>query len=181
MRQRRLLFGAAVAVLLLASFAAGLYFSQRPKGDSGSAQPESAAIEKLLTTPFTDLSGSKTTLSHLKGKPLIVNFWATWCPPCLKEMPVFSNLQEKHPNVQFVGIAADTMDNVQNFVAKQKLSYPILIAADGVVSLMAELGNSRNGLPFTLSIDANGRPRHSKLGGLSETETERIIAELSGN
>lgn len=178
MRQRRLLFG-AVAILLLASFAAGIHFSQRQDA-SGPPQPGKTAVEKLLTTPFTDPGGRKATLLDFRGKPLIVNFWATWCPPCLKEMPLFSNLQEKHPNVQFVGIAADTPDNVQKFVAKHKLSYPVLVGSDDIVSLMAELGNSRNGLPFTLSIDTEGRLRHSKLGGLSETETERIISDLSG-
>lgn len=180
MRQRWLLFGAA-AVLLLLSFAAGIYFSQQGRGRPAANQPDGASIEKLLTTSFTEPSGRATTLSHLRGKPLIVNFWATWCPPCLKEMPVFSRLQEKYPSVQFVGIAADTLGNVQLFVANRKLSYPVLVAADGAVSLMAELGNNRNGLPFTLSIDAEGRPRHSKLGALSETETERIIADLTGN
>lgn len=178
--KRRLLAIGAVITLLLVSFAAGRYLSAPAKpGTGGSPQPGAAAIEKLLTTAFTDPAGRPATLSHLRGKPLIVNFWATWCPPCLQEMPVFSRLQEKHPNVQFVGIAADTAENVREFSAKHKLSYPLLVASDGAIPLMAELGNNRNGLPFTLSIDANGQPRHAKLGGLSESETESIIADLS--
>lgn len=179
MRQRWLLTS-AVAVMMLAAFAAGVFLSGQRPAATGSGQPDPATIEKLLATSFTDLQGRPATLSSWRGKPLIVNFWATWCPPCLKEIPLFSRLQEGHPNVQFIGIAVDKPGNVRDFVANRSLSYPILIASDGAVSLMSELGNGRNGLPFTLSIDAGGHPRHAKLGALSETETERIVADLSG-
>jgi len=140
--------------------------------------PPQAAIERLLGTPLLDSAGKELTLARWRGRPLVVNVWATWCPPCLTEMPVFSRLQEKHRDIQFVGIAIDTIQNVETFAASRSISYPLLVGTEGVMSLMAKLGNDRNGLPFTLAIDATGQVRHIRLGGLSEAETESLIASL---
>lgn len=169
--------GAALAAL---AFAAGMLLS-RPAPAPADTAPQTApeAAGRLFAATLADPAGQPLALSRWRGKPVIVNFWATWCPPCLKEIPAFSRLQEKYPQVQFVGIAVDTAENVRDFVAKQKLSYPVLLATDEVIELMPALGNSRNGLPFTLVVDAGGKVRHTRLGALSEAETEQIIAELS--
>jgi thiol-disulfide isomerase/thioredoxin len=177
MNRRRAILG-ATALLALAAFAAGFLLS-RPEQPDSRPLPSQAAIGRLLALPLLDPAGKETiTLTRWQGKPLIVNFWATWCPPCLAEMPVFSRLQEKHRTVQFVGIAIDTPQNVQAFATAQPVSYPLLLGSEGAMALLGELGNDRNGLPFTLAIDAAGQARHIKLGGLSEAEAEGLIASL---
>lgn len=178
MTGRRALVGAGL-LLALAAFAAGLFLSRSNSPPLAAPQlPPQAATERLLGAPLVEPAGKGTTLARWQGKPLVVNFWATWCPPCLTEMPVFSRLQEKHPGIQFVGIAVDTSENVINFGASHRISYPLLVATDGIMSLMADLGNDMNGLPFTVAIDAAGHIRHVRLGGLSEADTENLIASL---
>lgn len=176
MRQRRLVLGLA-ALLVLAAFIAGLGLSSRREAPTG-ASPSPAAVQRLFAESFVDLAGNVSKLSAWRGKPLIVNFWATWCPPCLAEMPIFSRLQDRHKNVQFVGIAVDNPDNVRTFTSKNKVSYPLLLASDAVMSLMSELGNDRSGLPFTVGIDAGGQVRHIHLGALSQADAEGLIVRL---
>lgn len=178
MSRRWAIIGAG-ALLALAAFAAGLLLSRPERSPiAPSPLPRQAAVDRLFGAPLMDPAGKQTTLTQWQGKPLLVNFWATWCPPCLIEMPVFSRLQEKHKDVQFVGIAIDTTQNVQAFCASRDYSYPLLVGTEQVMSLMGELGNDRNGLPFTLAIDPRGQVRHVRLGGLSEAETEEIISSL---
>ncbi|MGE5489783.1 MAG: TlpA family protein disulfide reductase [Actinomycetota bacterium] len=177
MKQRWTLIGAGV-VLALAAFAAGLLYSRPAATPPQAGLPSQAVVEKLLDTPLIDAAGKQTTLAHWRGKPLLVNFWATWCPPCLVEMPAFSRLQEKHTGVQFVGIAVDTAENVQKFSAAKPVSYPLLVGSESVMPLMGPLGNNRNGLPFTLILDGSGQVRHVRLGGLSEAEAENLISTL---
>lgn len=175
--RRRWLIPAITAALALAAFAAGFLFS-RPAAVPAAPLPPQATVDRLLAAPLADPGGQEVNLARWRGQPLVVNFWATWCPPCLKEMPVFSRLQERHRQVQFVGIAVDTPENVREFAAKSPASYPLLLASQGTISLMAELGNGRGALPFTVGIDAGGRIRHVRLGALSEAETENLIAAL---
>ncbi|MEM7467696.1 MAG: TlpA disulfide reductase family protein, partial [Pseudomonadota bacterium] len=100
---------------------------------------------------FDDLSGNKRLLSEWKGPYLVINFWATWCPPCLKEIPSFNRLQQAfgEERIQFIGIAYDHLDSVEKFVADTKVEYPVLIGGDDAAIFMRELGNKIGGLPFT--------------------------------
>lgn len=177
MRERWFTAGATVA-LALAAFFAGIFLS-RPAAPPVKPTVTPQAIERLLGTRFTDPAGQSRTLGEWRGKPLIVNFWATWCPPCLQEMSIFSHYQERHPEIQFVGIAADTNDNVREFTAKTHHSYPLLLGSRDAFPLMAELGNMRRALPFTVGLDASGHLVHVILGGMDEAETEKLIASIA--
>ncbi len=178
MSQRWFMTGGVVA-LTLGAFLAGMLASGSFSGAPPTGAAGEQAVEQLFDQPFPDLDGHPVTLARWRGKPLVVNFWATWCPPCLAEMPGFSRLQKRHPEVQFVGIAADTDSNVRAFSGKMELSYPILLGSDGATGLMAKLGNNRNALPFTVTFDASGRPRHLRLGAIDEAEAERLIGQLT--
>ena len=129
----------------------------------GSAQTESPAGKSegkpLWFWAFEDLQGKERLLSEWQGPYLVVNFWATWCPPCLKEIPSFMALQEEFgaDKVQFLGIAYDHLDSVQKFVADTGLNYPVLLGGDDVAVFMRELGNKIGALPFTAVINASGQ------------------------
>jgi thiol-disulfide isomerase/thioredoxin len=129
---------------------------------------------------LSDLKGVERHSSEWAGKILVVNFWASWCPPCIREIPGFVRLQEKYAEqVQFVGIALDQKAPVQAFVERTKMNYPVLISEREGISLSKELGNKRGGLPFTVVIDVTGAIVSRHLGELSETKLEALIQQLS--
>lgn len=177
---------ALVTAVALASGAAGLYTAYATNANAAApaanlSQTQRTALGKLLALDLPDAKGTQHPFSAWKGKVLVVNFWATWCPPCRKEIPAFSTLSRKYAGkgVQFVGVSIDTAKNVAGFQAKQQVDYPLVIADPSLVQLTEELGNSSQGLPFTLVIDRNGGISLVKLGELSERELDRKLAELS--
>jgi thiol-disulfide isomerase/thioredoxin len=111
-----------------------------------------------LSWSFADLDGREVPLSTWRGQLLVVNFWATWCPPCLREIPAFMALQERHAadGLQFVGIALDEAAAVAPFVAEKAVNYPILVGNDEVVRFMQALGNDIGGLPYTAVLGPGG-------------------------
>lgn len=166
-----------VAVAISAA-ALGFFFGQ-PETQSPPPIPASSAgklAELVVATP----EGKAASLSQWSGKVLVVNFWATWCPPCREEMPEFSRVQQKlaAKGVQFVGIGIDTPDNIINFQKAHPVSYPLLMGSYEVLKLTVELGNKSSALPFTVILDRNGRIAHSKMGKLSETELEQLLLPL---
>lgn len=138
------------------------------------------AVSQLLATPFTTPDGQTKSLSEWKGKLLVVNFWATWCPPCREEMPEFSRAQDKYgPNgVQFVGIAIDNSANVVEFSKNAPVAYPLLIAPPNLPELMAKLGNLQQALPFTVIIDRDGKLHTSHLGRMSGEYLDKQLGPL---
>jgi thiol-disulfide isomerase/thioredoxin len=129
---------------------------------------------------LSDLQGQPQSVGQWRGKILIVNYWATWCHPCREEMPGFSRLQTKYVDkgVQFVGISIDTPVKIIEFQEKTPVSYPLLIGDIGVMESSAELGNTRQALPFTAVFDRNGKLHSTKLGRFSETALERQLLDL---
>lgn len=128
---------------------------------------------------FADTQGAQVELAQYLGKPLVLNFWATWCPPCVKEMPDLDALQKKHAGVQFVGLAVDTSANVQKFTKKVQVDYPLLIAGHGGIKLMRGLGNKNGGLPFTVVFDEKGRVATQILGQIKPEELDEFIANMT--
>jgi peroxiredoxin len=138
-------------------------------------QPAAAkadASETLMAVRLPDLQGVEQALAQWRGKVMIVNYWATWCPPCIKEIPEFSAVSRRYADqpVQFVGISIDDADKVRAFRDQYDVPYPLLVASHGALKLTAELGNEPQALPFTLIVDPSGAIRHAKLGTLSESE-----------
>jgi thiol-disulfide isomerase/thioredoxin len=153
--------------LYLAPGAAAILAPRRP---ALAAAAESAvpadALAALAARPMDDLQGQAHRLSDWKGRPMVVNFWATWCAPCVKEMPELQAQQERHPKIQFVGIGVDSADNIRKFLAKVPVSYPLLVMGPGAIDLLRSLGNPAAGLPFTLVFDAEGRINRKILGAI---------------
>ncbi|TRZ95835.1 MAG: TlpA family protein disulfide reductase [Rhodocyclaceae bacterium] len=147
-----------------------------------SAESPTAAIPALpiFEMVLADLKGQPQSLGQWRGKVLVVNYWATWCHPCLEEMPGFSRLQDKYRNkgVQFVGISIDTAAKIVEFQKTTPVSYPLLIGDISVMENSAALGNTRQALPFTAVFDLQGRLSATKLGRYAEADLEQLLLEL---
>ena len=117
---------------------AGYWLQHAQDGTAVAAAPAS-----VLDVGFNDLAGQPQRLDAWQGKLVVLNFWATWCPPCLKEMPAFVRLQQKYgeQGLQFVGIALDTREEVAKFVAEHGIDFPILAGEEDVAMYMQRLGN----------------------------------------
>jgi thiol-disulfide isomerase/thioredoxin len=165
---------AGVAALALAAGLGVATWLRQP----GPAQP--GAAEALLTAPLPDLQNRPQTLAQHQGKVLVVNFWATWCPPCREEVPVFIDAQTRFgtKGLQFVGIALDNPRQVADFVLEFGVNYPILIGGIQESETLRQLGNPGGGLPYTLVYDRNGKLREKIIGSLDRKRLERLVAPL---
>lgn len=165
----------AIPIVVAAlALAAGLYLGRTP------SDPDAVDIRPLMAVSIADLAGRPRTLTEWRGKVLVVNFWATWCPPCLKEIPEFMRMQERleAQGVQFVGIAADREDKVREFARNYKINYPILLGQMDVIEIARLAGNRVGGLPFTVVVDRQGRWVHSESGALDEPRLQEILRPL---
>lgn len=135
-----------------------------------------ASAAPFYDLEFPDAAGQPRRVSEFLGKPMVLNFWATWCPPCVKEMPDLDYLQSKYPGVTVVGLAVDTADNVRKFSKKVPVSYPVLVAGHGGIQLMKDMGNPRGGLPYTILFDAQGRPVQEFIGQINRDELDQVLA-----
>ena len=176
-----ILFGALSTALL----GYALFFTPSPDNEPAPKMelvtaPESADSVLALTLP--DPAGVPQSLSQWKGKILVVNYWATWCPPCREEMPAFSRLHDRYADkgVQFVGISIDSVVKIREFQKEYPVSYPLLIAGDDVLQTSAGIGNPAQALPFTVIFDRAGKLHSSKLGRFSEAALEQQLKDLLG-
>jgi thiol-disulfide isomerase/thioredoxin len=139
-------------------------------------------IEAFFAAVLPDMAGDDQPMAQWRGRALVINFWATWCPPCVKEMPDLNRLAQQHPGAQFLGIAIDTASNVTDFVKKIPVSYPIFVAGLGGVSLVRALGNAAGGLPFTVLVRAQGDLGPVILGPVDpDLLSEQVVQLLSGS
>ncbi|MGH6646970.1 TlpA family protein disulfide reductase [Aquabacterium sp.] len=118
------------------------------------------------TKQFDTLAGPALALSSLQGRPLLLNFWATWCPPCVKEMPELDRFHREFSGQGWnvLGLAIDSPTPVKGFLTKKPVGFQIGLAGFGGTELAEELGNTAGGLPFTVVIDAQGGIRQRKMG-----------------
>lgn len=160
-----------IVVLALVGVLAGLWTSHVWR-NSG---PETAMPAPAVT--FTDLEGKPTSLAQYKGKLLLVNFWATWCAPCLKEMPLLINAQKQYGarGLQIIGPAMDEAKDVKELATKLGVNYPVMADFASADAAMATLGNKQGALPFSVLIDANGMIVKTVLGGLHEDDLSALI------
>jgi len=127
-----------------------------------------------------DTEKVQRNISEWDGKVLLVNFWATWCPPCKKEMPAFIELQEqyKEQGFQVIGIALDDMDSVTDFGDTLGVNYPLLIAEYAGIELARDYGNKIGALPFSVFVGRDGKITLTKTGELSKKQVEEIITPM---
>lgn len=174
--------GRLVALALMLAGASG-YAGYRLSGwhaEPAETPAARLAAPGLETAVFADLEGRPRQLAEWKDKLLVVNFWATWCPPCLTEIPGFVELQDRlgERGLQFVGVALDEPAAVAAFVAEHRVNYPVLVGQDEVARYMQALGNTIGALPFTAVLDADGRALHHEQGEWEAAEAEAVLGPM---
>ncbi|MET0103756.1 MAG: TlpA disulfide reductase family protein [Sedimenticola sp.] len=171
-----------ISLALICALAAGSWFAIEAIQQPGAQKIQLAGKgEKTLPAfAFTDLEGRVRQQSEWKGKILVVNFWATWCPPCRQEMPMFIEMQEKFAaqGLQFVGIAIDDPGLVQDFYDVYGINFPVLIGGADAIQLSNRLGNRFESLPFTAIFDRDGNTRYVHAGLMTETILEKQLKPL---
>ena len=158
---------------LLAGIAASFYINSL----SDTEEPAAAAAIRLEHIELPDLHGNRQSLAQWQGKLLLVNFWASWCPPCLEEIPVFVSLRKKNVDDGFevVGISVDSVQKILRIRDSTGIDYPLLDGEKDGLSLMANLGNHTGALPYSVLFDHNGNAVHFKTGQFSRQELEELI------
>lgn len=153
----------------LAAAGAGGWLALRQ--DAIAAPAKKAAAKDLVPASFWAQQldapeGAALKFASLQGKPLLVNFWATWCPPCVKEMPEIDRFHQEFSakGWQVVGIAVDSPTPVKGFLARKPVGFPIGLAGMEGTQLAFDLGNTGGALPYTVVIDAQGVVRQRKMG-----------------
>jgi len=121
---------------------------------------------------FDRPEGGQLALAALKGRPLLINFWATWCAPCIRELPLLDRFQREQAAAgwQVIGLAVDNVAPVREFLLKRPLGFPVGLAGLDGVDLARSLGNAAGALPFSVLVDRAGQARKRKLGALHEDD-----------
>jgi thiol-disulfide isomerase/thioredoxin len=134
----------------------------------------------LFTSNLIDANGNAQNLNQYRDKILVVNFWATWCPPCREEMPELSQLHQtyQNKNVMVLGIAIDEPALVKEFLQTSPVSYPVLITENTGMDLSSQLGNDKDVLPYTIVIDTQGKVVKTYFGRVSKPLLEAAIKPL---
>ena len=171
MKRRLWLMGGAGAAAALA----GAAWQQRHEQRSAAQQLQASVGEtgfSLWQMKFERPDGGVLDMSKLLGKPVLLNFWGTWCPPCVKEMPELDRFAKQLAPLgwQVVGLAVDKAQAVRDFLARSPVSYSIGLAGFEGAELSRQLGNSQAGLPFTVAFDARGQVTHRKAGATTLDE-----------
>lgn len=163
-RRHVLMTGAAVAAA-----GAGAWLSWRRIAP----QPVLSGAEAAFWAGnFEGPNGEVVSLSAMRGRPLLVNFWATWCPPCVEELPLLNAFNEAHAGKgwQVLGLAVDQPSAVRGFLQKLPLNFPVGMAGFAGTELSRSLGNPSGSLPYTVVFGAEGTVLHRKIGKVSEVD-----------
>ncbi|OGI49645.1 MAG: hypothetical protein A3E57_03545 [Candidatus Muproteobacteria bacterium RIFCSPHIGHO2_12_FULL_60_33] len=137
---------------------------------------------EMINFTLPEVDGKKHSLEEWRGQVIVLNFWATWCPPCREEIPLLIALQKKRgaDGLQVVSVAIDNKTAVMLYRQSVGINYPILMGGDDALDLVARYGNRMGSLPFTVVIDRSGVIAVRKLGAFTLSELESLVEPLIG-
>lgn len=168
----------AVLGLLLGVLGGIVWRDLGPRLGTSLAIPE--ALDRLPAFEYVDLAGQQRQSAEWNDKILVLNFWATWCPPCRTETPLFVDMQREYQadNVQFVGIAVDDPELVRVFADTYGINYPILLGDLAAMEISRQLGNRFEALPHTVVVAPGGRVVFRHHGGLSREDLQPVLHNM---
>lgn len=137
-----------------------------------------ASVDAIFALTLPDLEGRPQPVAQWRGKVIVLNYWASWCKPCIEEMPAFSRLNTHYGawGVQFVGIGLDDAEKMQAFTNSTPVSYPLLVAGSSATSP----GLQVKGLPYTVVVGRDGSVDTTRLGRMDEAALEPVLRRLVG-
>ncbi len=173
----RLMFAISIGVI---AAAAGAYFAtqNRPQIDPNPIANQSASLgEPFFSGQWPDANEKKQSFADWRGDIVVINFWATWCPPCIKEMPDISKMAtELAPQkIRFIGIGIDSGTNIRQFLAKSPVSYPISAVGLSGSDLARSFGNDKGMMPFTIVLNKKGEALTRITGAIEPAELKAVL------
>lgn len=166
--RRRWLFAGVAGAAAVAGF--GLAWRNGQVGNRAEVV-DPAVWDLRFSTP----QGGNLAMRDLQGKPLLLNFWATWCAPCVEEMPLLDRFyaENRANGWQVLGLAVDQAAPVTRFLERMPMQFPIALAGFAGIDLSRKLGNAGGGLPFSVLLDRSSRIQHRKIGQLSVQDLQQ--------
>ncbi len=167
-------YALAIAAIMLSGFAVRHYLL------TPAVSPSSISTHSFFAAEFPDLDGQSQELRQWQGKTIVVNFWATWCPPCLEEMPELSNLHASYQdqNLIVLGISSDDPGKIREFANQTPVSYPLLSGDIDAMNISESLGNDKGVLPYTVIIAPDGSLLRSYFGLINQALLEQDLRTL---
>ncbi len=177
--RRSLLIALALSLIAVGIVGFGALWAAREDG----AQPSGRVGEQLAQLPafrLPGLDGEPIDSADWQGRVVVINYWATWCPPCRTEMPYFIEAHDKYGSLglQVVGIAIDQPNLVQDFVDVYNIDFPVMIGGVEGMKLSEKMGNRFDSLPFTAIYDRDGNAVAAQAGAISREQLYEIVAPL---